>query len=444
MPTLRDNTINARIYTKAGSPRFYADFRDYADVGGKLEALRPEGSRFATTDRQEAQTLAEARLEEVKKKRLERPSGPAARRRLSVLISDHLERKAKNREAQAQWLGNVQVHLETVEDFFGADRDLADIELREVEEYRHYLFQLPNGNRGGTLSDGSVAHYINSFSNLYRRAITDGLLRPGANVVEALSGIEIERTPTPFLEVPEMAEILRYAFEEYEPARPDLAVPFFPVILAGLALGGFREAELLGARRTDVDLDRRVCHVRKNAFRPSLKTKKSARVVPVFDQFAEFLDGYLSGPHAPRGQLLFPSPFAQGEARITELRKQLDRMPMPERLRRPRTPKELEAAEKQRESKLERVLGRRRGPKPTESVEELERPVDATVVPPLRTKILRHTYTAARLQTTDHGQPIALYTVARELGHQSTDMVEEVYAHLGQFRHRGEQVEYRW
>jgi integrase len=129
---------------------------------------------------------------------------------------------------------------------------------------------------------------------------------------------------------------------------------------------------------------------------------------------------------------------------ITDLRKQLDRMPMPERLRRPRTPKELEAAEKKRERKLERALGRRRGPKPTESTEELERPVDVTVVPSLRTKILRHTYTAARLQTTDRGQPIALYTVARELGHQGADMVEEVYAHLGRFRHRGEQVEYRW
>jgi hypothetical protein len=238
MPTLRDDTITARIYTKAGSPRLYADFRDYGDVGGKLEALRPEGRRFATTCPEQARALAQDRLDELKKKRLERPAGPATPRRLSVLIPDHLKRKAMNREAKEQWLGNVQVHLETAEDFFGADRDLADIELREVEEYRHYLFQLPNGERGGTLSDGSVAHYLNSFSNLYRRAITDGLLKPGANVVEALSGLEIERTPTPFLEIPEMVDILRFAFEAYEPARPDLAIPFFPVILAGLALGG--------------------------------------------------------------------------------------------------------------------------------------------------------------------------------------------------------------
>ena len=34
-------------------------------------------------------------------------------------------------------------------------------------------------------------------------------------------------------------------------------------------------------------------------------------------------------------------------------------------------------------------------------------------------------------------------TVRREMGHGSTAMVERVYGHLGQFRHRGKVVEYR-
>jgi hypothetical protein len=34
-------------------------------------------------------------------------------------------------------------------------------------------------------------------------------------------------------------------------------------------------------------------------------------------------------------------------------------------------------------------------------------------------------------------------TVARELGHSSTDLVQEVYGHLGAVRHRSEEVEYR-
>ncbi len=61
----------------------------------------------------------------------------------------------------------------------------------------------------------------------------------------------------------------------------------------------------------------------------------------------------------------------------------------------------------------------------------------------IRCRIFRHTYTAARLQTLDRGAPISLYTVSRELGHGSEDMVRRVYSHLGTFRHRSEVVEYR-
>jgi hypothetical protein len=38
---------------------------------------------------------------------------------------------------------------------------------------------------------------------------------------------------------------------------------------------------------------------------------------------------------------------------------------------------------------------------------------------------------------------VSLYTVSRELGHGSEDMVRRVYAHLGTIRHRSEVVEYR-
>ena len=38
---------------------------------------------------------------------------------------------------------------------------------------------------------------------------------------------------------------------------------------------------------------------------------------------------------------------------------------------------------------------------------------------------------------------MSLYTVSRELGHGSRDMVERVYSHLGTVRHRSEVVEYR-
>ena len=61
----------------------------------------------------------------------------------------------------------------------------------------------------------------------------------------------------------------------------------------------------------------------------------------------------------------------------------------------------------------------------------------------IRSKILRHTYTAARLQTLDEGAPVSVYTVAKELGHGGEAMVRRVYGHLGQMRHRANVVEYR-
>jgi integrase len=61
----------------------------------------------------------------------------------------------------------------------------------------------------------------------------------------------------------------------------------------------------------------------------------------------------------------------------------------------------------------------------------------------IRCRIFRHTYTAARLQRLDHGAPISLDTVSRELGHRSEDLVRRVYSHPGTFRHCSEVVEYR-
>jgi integrase len=61
----------------------------------------------------------------------------------------------------------------------------------------------------------------------------------------------------------------------------------------------------------------------------------------------------------------------------------------------------------------------------------------------VRSKMFRHTYCSARLQTLDQGAPVSIYTVGRELGHGGDSLVKRVYGHLGQVRHRAEVVEYR-
>jgi integrase len=58
-------------------------------------------------------------------------------------------------------------------------------------------------------------------------------------------------------------------------------------------------------------------------------------------------------------------------------------------------------------------------------------------------KVFRHTYATARLQTTDGGKQISLWTVAKELGHKTVARVEDTYGHPSHYRPRGEVVEYR-
>jgi integrase len=62
----------------------------------------------------------------------------------------------------------------------------------------------------------------------------------------------------------------------------------------------------------------------------------------------------------------------------------------------------------------------------------------------VRTRPFRVTYATARLQTLDHGAPVSPWTVEKELGHGSGDMLEKVYGRIGEVRHRSEVVEYRF
>jgi integrase len=82
-------------------------------------------------------------------------------------------------------------------------------------------------------------------------------------------------------------------------------------------------------------------------------------------------------------------------------------------------------------------------------IREIRKALDAVLVRAgwergqFSTKDFRHTYCAARLQTLDGGRPVSEFTVGKELGHGGTTLVHRVYGHLGDVRHRAEEVEYR-
>lgn len=450
MPKLRtftsDTDVTPRLLprSRGGPIRYYADFRDYADVGGKVEKLAPPGQFHATTDFADAKAYAESWLAELIDRRNRQPVAASKTRTFGTFAAYHLAQKAINQEADAQWLDSAQRHLEVARDYFGEDTDLARIQVADVTKYVGHLRKRSNG-RGGTMSSGTSVHYLNSVSNMFDRAISEGIVKLGANPVSAMvSKPKITRKKTLWLEVHEMASILKFA-KEYVPARGDLAIPYFFEILAGYALTGMRESELLGLQVSDVDLERLVISVDVNPWR-RVKTENSQRSIPIHPQLAEIWGAYLSGPHKPTGLLMFPAigDGSEPEKMIVDLRRMFDKMPMPPRFTVKRTPEQLKEADEERLKLLARWDTPSRGPKPKISREELLKPVSATVLPPLRTKILRHTYCAARLQTMDGGKAISQYTVAEEMGHEDFKMIKKVYGHLGKIRHRADAVEYRW
>jgi integrase len=381
---------------------WYADFRRFADVGGRLEALIPRGTTRATEDADLAATLYATRLAGLERARRDGALGGQRRRRqLADYVAYHLEQKAKTGKVETRWIACGETFLRRAVAHFGAGRYLDTIGVAEVQAW---LGDLTEGRHsdGRGLSAGSVRHHLNALGNLYRRAGAEEVVPPGYNPAGALlekpSGSG--RSESPYLEVQDAALLLEAARRPGKRVNGHLMRDAYP-LLATLLLTGGRLREVLGLEVEDVSFDREAVTFRPNLWR-RLKTRRSHRTVPLWPQLEEILRPYVFDLDRPPGRLLFPSFLAGAspsdrEAMRTDTRKLLDH------------------------------VAKRAGWKAGE----------------IRAKMFRHTYCAARLQTLDHGAPVSPYTVARELGHSSTAMVEKVYSHLGTLRHRSDVVEYR-
>jgi integrase len=392
-------SMKSRVYwrERGGTRRAYADLRDYADVGGGREALVAQGEKLATADATTAQVLLARRLEQLDGIRRGRAlHGEAPPVTLADFAAAHLVAKAESQKFTEHWLEVTEKCLDRAIEFFGADRELASITVADVRRWANRLLATSNG-RKGTMSASSVRHHLSCLSNLYKRARAERVVPSGYDPVG-----DFDEKPSPrrgeakWLEIHDAALLLEAA-RTYRPDptkggwRP---VPFAYELIATFLLSGGRESEVLGLEVDDVSLDRGVVTFRPNAWR-RLKTATSHRSVPLWPQLREILERYLA--EHPPSRLLFPSYRTGAEAMLTDFRKLLD------------------------------AVAVRAGWKTGE----------------IRSKMFRHTYCAARLQTVDQGAPVSTYTVAREMGHGGESMVRKVYGHLGQVRHRAEAVEYR-
>ncbi len=379
-----------RIYTRdqGGERRYYADFRHFGDVGGRQEALIAEGAKRATTDPQVAEALYVRRVAEYQRHRLRAVHGLPQEVTLTAFGREHLIAKANAGRVTDAWLVQAERHLRRAAEQFGAARELSTIDVKDVRTWDAALQAMG-------LSGSSRRHHLNTLSNLYRRAQAEGHVVPGYNPVGAqLEKPSARREEARWLEVHDAALLLEAA-RLYVPKRGDLAMPFAYPLLAAFLLTGGRRLEVLGLEVGDVSFDRKSVTFRPNEWR-RLKTLTSFRTIPLWPQLEEALRPYVFGERPP-SRLLFPSYRTGEESLVTDFRKLLD------------------------------AIAGRAGWEPGE----------------ITSKMFRHTYTAARLQTLDNGAPVSVYTVAKELGHGGDSMVKRVYGHLGQVRHRAAVLEYR-
>lgn len=385
----------SRIYwrKRGGVSRAYGDFRDFADVGGGQEALKPKDGKTATTDADLAAKLAADRVKELERlRRNKNILGVEKEATLEAFAAHHLIEKNREGKVTEGWLGETEKRLARAVAYFGAEKLLDAISVEAMEGYANHLRALDNG-RGGTISEGTQRHYLNALSNLFRRAQAKGYVPPGFNPVSALmEKPTASRREARWLEVHEAALLLEAA-RIYRPEPPHNVHPHLHAVLATFLLTGGRKNEVLGLTAEDVSFDRGTVTFRPNEHR-GLKTATSHRSVPLHPQLREILQEHIFGGGRVSG-LLFPS--EAGDGMINDLRKSLDG--------------------------VGEVAG-----------------FDAGHI---RTKVFRHTYCAATLQLLDRGAPVSPWTVARWMGHGGQSLVNRVYGHLGDVRHRSEVLEYR-
>ena len=316
MPRKRASRIYTR--TRAGAARYYGDFRS---LGGGREALVPLGETQATTDPDVAQHLAAERVRELEQQRRTKTLlGIERDASLAPFASHHLVEKKRSGNVTDKWVGKSEMQLQRAVDYFGADRSLSAIGTADVQRWIGHLQSQPNGH-GGTLSGGTIRHHLNTISNLYRRAQSEGVVLPGYNpVASLLDKPSANRAEAHWLEVDEAALLLEAARTLKRP-RDYQAMPFAYPLIATFLLTGGRRTEVLGLEVQDVSFDRNTVTFRPNSWR-RLKTAASHRAVPLWPQLEEILRPYVFGSNGPPGRLLFPTPGR--EAMLVDPRTLLD------------------------------------------------------------------------------------------------------------------------
>lgn len=374
---------HARMYHRADRG-WYADFRNFAEVGGGQEALIPDGTRRATHDQAQAALIFARRLQELSDLRSGKiqPAEPLIVPTFGDFIAVHLGRKEKR--VRPQTAAQDRKRLNAIR-----DRGWRDVPLMRITG--RLVNRLIADLEDDGLASQTVNHYVSSLASCLRDAVVDGYLP--ANPAHGVARPRIEREPARWLESADGYQLL-VAAAETDRDEGFCGLPIMEPVLGAALLTGGRRRELFSLLAEDVDFDSGLIHFRPNRHYAKRKSRHATRAVPLWAQLRKILVRHLGGR---RTGLLFPG---EKGGPIHDARGSLD------------------------------AVFERAG---------LARPAGKAW------HLFRHTYTAMRLQTLDAGAPVGLFTVARELGHGSVALIEQTYGHLLKQRagQRLERVEYR-
>ena len=371
-----------RLYWREGRG-WYADLRSFADVGGKREAMKPEGSRGATDDEDMANRIYLVRKDELKT--LRKNGGKQEPEPGDVSMVEYAKRHLAMKYAEGDRPATVDRNeraIRTVLGYWGPETRLSDITPDKVTSYI--------AERGQVVATQTLLHELHAMSNLFRRAVTEGraLFNP-FDRDHLFKKPEVRRAEATWLEIGEADRLIRAAIDQDANAHTRAFAHLGPIVATTLLTGG-RWGEVAGLEVSDIDFDARTIRFRPNRWR-QLKSRHSRRQVRLWPQLEKILLDYVAKRPDLDG-LLFP---AENGGLLTDLRAGL-------------------------KNALE----------------------SAGITKRVTWHTLRHTYAAARLQTTDAGAPVSPYTVMKELGHGSLTLIEETYGHLMETRHRSQVVEY--
>lgn len=390
---------------------YWVDFTAWKPVeGAKRGPLYIDGNRTKTSDEMAATrafvALEKTMQERWRKHHSENVSGSVTEANPKVRTfaknvhfpakQGSVEPSSLNREIRA-----VKVVLRTS----GAELRIKTITPLWLQEY-------VQKRRAKGMKASTILKELSAISELCKTAVEH-------EIIESNPVRKMRRKPSPdrgervFLENDQAGDLI-IASRRHDASATGRATRFMEPLLSTMVVQGCRNEEGRGTLRRDVDLERGIFHIRPNDFR-GLKKSWHRRSMRLWPQTRSAMERHLLIPD-PKDPSRMIERFAPDEpifpgtegGIIQDVRSSFWSILVDAGIASYRDPDD-------------RSLG-----------------IDESIT----FHTLRHTYCAARLQTTDRGAPIQQHTVMTEMGHRDYKLIAEIYGHVQHRAPRGEEVIY--